>query len=189
VIYAAMLWTALPLWRREWPPRKRAHALFGWSLVVVALVFAQIMLGGFVAGLDAGFIYNTWPLMDGHFVPEGSFRTWLAPFEDVTTVQFNHRIGAYVVSVAVAYLWFRGRREKLQGWGRRSSDVLAGAVGLQVLLGIWTLVEVVPVWLGALHQAGAVALLTAALMHAFALYSPAAADDPPNFHKGVKDLA
>ncbi|MBP6013271.1 MAG: COX15/CtaA family protein [Alphaproteobacteria bacterium] len=169
VIYAAILWTALPLWRGEWPAQKRPHKLFPWALGVLVLVFGQIKLGGFVAGLDAGFTYNTWPMMDGKFVPDGAYRTWLAPFEDVTTVQFNHRIGGYVVTLAVVALWFAGRRSKLTGLADMTSNILLATVAAQVLLGIWTLLEVVPVWLGALHQFGAVALLTATIAYAFAL--------------------
>ena len=169
VIYAAILWTALPLWRRQWPAQKSPHKLFPWALALVGLIFLQIMLGGFVAGLDAGFTYNTWPLMDGAIVPEGAFRSWLAPFEDVTTVQFNHRIGAYVLTAAAIALWWIGRRERLNGQAATTSNVLLATVLLQVLLGIWTLLAVVPVSLGALHQFGAVAVLTAGIVHAFAL--------------------
>ena len=171
-IYAAMLWTALPLWRREWPVKQTAHPLFRWSLIVSALIFVQILLGGFVAGLDAGLTYNTWPLMDGKFIPDGLFAHtpwWLAPLEDVTTVQFDHRLMAYVVTAAVLALWFAGRRQSLGGAARMTSVALVGAVALQVLLGIWTLLSVAPVWLSALHQLGAVVLLTTALTHAFAL--------------------
>jgi heme a synthase len=172
VIYGAILWSALPLWRGQWPMRAAEHPLLRPALAVLALVFFQILLGGFVAGLDAGLTYNTWPLMDGAFVPEGAYAYapfWLAPFEDVTTVQFNHRIVAYLLSAAVAALWFAGRRYRLGGFAAATSNVLLGVLLAQVLIGIWTLLEVVPIWLGALHQAGAVALLTAAIVHVFAL--------------------
>jgi cytochrome c oxidase assembly protein subunit 15 len=172
VIYGAIIWTALPLWRSEWPAPGAAHPLYGWSLVVLALVFVQIMLGGFVAGLDAGLTFNTWPLMNGALLPEGLYGhtpAWLAPFEDVTTAQWNHRVMAYVVTAAVAGLWVTVRRQATAGWARTTSHILLAAVLAQVLLGIWTLLEAVPIWLGALHQAGAVAVLTASLTHAFAL--------------------
>ena len=174
VIYAAIVWTALALWRREWPMKTTAHLLSRAAVAVLALVFLQILLGGFVAGLDAGLIYNTWPLMDGAFVPEAAYAYvpfWLAPFEDVTTVQFNHRIVAYVLTVAVVALWVAGRRQRLAGFAALTANVLLAVLAFQVLAGIWTLLEAVPVWLGALHQAGAVALLTAALVHVFALRS------------------
>jgi cytochrome c oxidase assembly protein subunit 15 len=166
VIYGAILWTALPLWRGEWPRARREQPLFLWSLAVLGLIFVQILLGGFVAGLDAGLTYNTWPLMDGRFIPEGVFPGALSPFEDVTTVQFNHRMMAYIVTAAIGALWLEGRRRRVAAL---TGNVLVATVALQVLLGIWTLLAVVPIWLGALHQAGAVALLTAAVIHADSL--------------------
>ena len=169
VIYAAMLWTALPLWRGEWPINPSSHRLFRWSLVVLALILVQILLGGFVAGLDAGLIYNTWPLMDGALLPDGLFTHALAPFEDVTTAQFDHRIGAYLVAAAVIALWFVQRRTPVAAHARLTAHLLLGALAAQILLGIWTLLAVAPIWLSALHQLGALALLTAAVVHAFAL--------------------
>lgn len=169
VIYGAIVWTALPLWRGAWPLRKSAHPLFPAAVAVAGLTFFQILLGGFVAGLDAGLTYNTWPLMDGKFVPDGAYASWLAPFEDVATVQFNHRLVAYVLSAAVLALWIAGRRQRLSGFAAATSHVFLSVLAFQVAIGIWTLVEVMPIGLAALHQFGAVALLTAGLVHAFAL--------------------
>jgi len=175
VIYGAIVWTALPLWRGQWPMAKRDHPLFRWSLAVLAVIFLQILLGAFVAGLDAGLTYNTWPLMDGKLLPDGLFNhtpVWLAPFEDVTTVQFNHRMMGYTVAAGVIALWVAVRRQPQNSFAATTSHVLLATTALQVLLGIWTLLEVVPISLAALHQAGAVALLTAAILHAFALRTP-----------------
>ncbi len=169
VIYGVIVWTALPLWRGVWPMRKAAHPLFPAAVAVVGLTFFQILLGGFVAGLDAGLTYNTWPLMDGKFVPDGAYAAWLAPFEDVTTVQFDHRMMAYALTAAVFALWIAGRRQRLSGFAATMSNALLGVLAFQVLIGIWTLVEVVPIGLAALHQLGAVALLTAGVVNAFAL--------------------
>ena len=172
VIYAAILWTALPLWRSEWPLRTVQHPLFRAALAVLALILFQILLGGFVAGLDAGLTYNTWPLMDGKFIPDGAYAYapfWLAPFEDVTTVQFNHRIVAYILTAGVIALWIAGRRQGISGFAAVTSNALLGVLAFQVLIGIWTLLEVVPIWLAALHQFGAVAILTAGVVHVFAL--------------------
>lgn len=168
VIYMAIFLTALPLWRSEWPAVKTPNRLYGFSHGVVALVFIQILLGGFVAGLDAGLIYNEWPLMDGALIPEGAYNTspvWLAPFEDVTTVQFNHRMLAFVVVAAIVALFVLGLRQGLNARARLTSALLLTAVSLQVVLGIMTLVFAVPIWLAACHQFGAVLLLTAALLH------------------------
>ena len=169
VIYAAIVWTALPLWRAEWPPTRRELRLFRWSLVVLALIFVQILLGGFVAGTDAGLTYNTWPLMDGRLIPEGVYQNLFAPFEDVTTVQFNHRVMAYVVTAAVAGLWYAGWRASAAA---TTGNTLLAALVVQMLLGVWTLIAVMPVWLAALHQTGAVVLLTVAVVHADALRRP-----------------
>jgi len=165
LIYMAIFLTALPLWRREWPAVKTPHPLYRYSHMIVALVFCQILLGGFVAGLDAGLTYNTWPLMDGAIVPQGVYTSWLSSFEDVTTVQFNHRMLAYLVFAAIVALFVQGLRQSLNASASRTSLLLLAAVSLQVVLGIWTLLAVVPVWLGALHQFGAVLLLSAALLH------------------------
>ena len=169
VIYAAIFVTALPLWRREWPALKSPHPLHRLSKAIVALVFVQILLGGFVAGLDAGLTYNTWPLMDDALLPAGLYPTWLAPFEDVTTVQFDHRMMAYIVFAGIVALFIQGLRKGLNSTATLTAWLLLGAVTLQVLLGIWTLLAVVPIGLAACHQLGAVALLTAALLHSDSL--------------------
>lgn len=168
-IYAAMLWTAFPLWRGEWPAKAGAHPMLRWAVAIAALVYLQMLLGGFVAGLHAGLIYNTWPLMDRQVIPNGLYPSLVAPFEDVTTAQFNHRMIAYLVAVAVLALWSVERRRVQSREIAQTAHLLLGTVGLQIALGIWTLLEAAPVWLSAVHQLGAVALLTAALLHAFAL--------------------
>jgi len=175
VIFSAIFITALPLWRGEWPARRDPHPLYKWSHIVAALIFVQILLGGFVAGTDAGLTYNTWPLMDEAIIPPGAYAStpvWLAPFEDVTTVQFNHRVMGYAVFLAVVALFVAGWRQRLAGWQRTTSLILLAAVVQQVVIGIWTLVEVMPIHLAALHQFGAVVLIAAALLHVDALRAP-----------------
>lgn len=168
-IYVAMLWTAFPLWRGEWPARAGSHPMLRWALALTGLVYVQMLLGGFVAGLHAGLIYNTWPLMDGQLIPNGLYPSLIAPFEDVTTAQFNHRMIAYLVAAGVCAIWFIERRQPQSGEIVLTANLLLAAVGVQIALGIWTLLEAAPVWLSAVHQLGAVALLTAALLHLFAL--------------------
>lgn len=153
VIYLYMLWLALGL---LWPPRARAD--IGAGLVLV-LVVIQALLGALVAGLDAGLHYNTFPLMNGEFVPAGIGQQepwWLNLFENPITVQFQHRLGAYVVTLAALWLWWR-----TPGATRH---VLLAALALQMLLGILTLLYVVPLPLAAAHQAGALLLLTTVLL-------------------------
>jgi cytochrome c oxidase assembly protein subunit 15 len=165
VIYVAVVWTVLDLLAPSDPGaapvrlRRAATALAG-------LVFLTLLSGGFVAGLDAGLTYNTFPLMDGRLFPTGYFLQepwWLNWFENVTAVQFNHRFLAaatLISSVALCVCW-RGRVAPPL---RLSLDLLAGAALLQVALGIATLLLVVPIPLAALHQAGAVLVLTAAIV-------------------------
>lgn len=169
IIYAALLWTALPLWRGEWPGRSGAHPFVRWAIALAGLLYFQMLLGGFVAGLNAGLIYNTWPLMDGQLFPNGLYPSLVAPFEDVTTSQFNHRMIAYLVAASVLALWFVERRAQQTREVTLTANLLLAAIGLQIALGIWTLLEAAPVWLSALHQLGAVLTLSIAIVHIFAL--------------------
>ena len=154
IIYAAMIWIMLGIGqprRLTWPG---ALAL-GFS----GLVIVQIALGGLVAGLDAGMAYNTWPLMDGAVVPDGLAAmqpAWKNLFENIMTVQFNHRVMAYALAL-LAFL--------LAVWQRHSALLLAALVLAQIALGIATLLQQVPIHLALAHQAGALIILAAALWH------------------------
>ncbi len=173
LIYAAMLWVALDLLggRRGAPILLRRGAS-----AVLALVFVTLVAGAFVAGLRAGYVYNTFPLMGGRWVPEGYFH--LAPwyrnfFANVTAVQFDHRLLAETTFAAIVALWFAARRSELAPRQRRAFDALLAMVMVQAGLGIATLVLVVPLPLAALHQAGALGLVTAALVARHGLGAPA----------------
>ena len=172
-IYAAMLWTALGLLypgagaadARRFPLRR-----LSW-IITLAIAYAAVT-GGFVAGIRAGFAYNTFPLMNGHLVPPEIFMLdpWhLNFFNNMATVQFDHRLGAWLLALLVPWFWLKARREALAPRVRLSSHLLLGILGLQVTLGIATLLLVVPVPLAAAHQGGAVLLLTAALLANHAL--------------------
>lgn len=167
LIYAYMLWLAFDLLlARDSTPGSTHKPYARWSLVLVALVFLMILSGGLVAGTDAGFAYPTWPLMGDAFIPRGLYATspvWLAMFEDITTIQFNHRMFAYVLFVVLNVSAFMIYRSTTQGYGKLAAILLVLALCMQVLLGIATLLLHVPVALGAAHQGGAVLLLTAAL--------------------------
>ena len=135
--------------------------------MVIFLVALTIVAGGFVAGLHAGLTYNTFPLMDGSFVPAGYAQ--LQPFalnwfENVAAVQFNHRLLAMITAASVLLLWLSRMRAVLPRPALLALHALLAAAALQFALGIATLVLVVPVPLGAAHQAGAVLLLTAAIV-------------------------
>jgi cytochrome c oxidase assembly protein subunit 15 len=177
-IYAYVLWVAFGLLLPNPEPSTdrqtgRLRRLMAGLASLVALTMAA---GGFVAGLDAGFIYNTFPLMDGRVVPEdyGALRPWILNlFENVAAVQFDHRVLAVLTAAAALGLWLYARRLHLAPRARAAVTlVLAGTAG-QFALGVAALVLVVPVWLGALHQAGAMILLALTLL-ALRLLRPAA---------------
>jgi cytochrome c oxidase assembly protein subunit 15 len=161
---------------------------------VLALAFAQILLGGLVAGSRAGFTFNTWPLMDGGFAPPldtlFSVTPWWENFVDnVALVQLNHRLGAYLllaatISHAVAVV--------RSGADRRASaraKWLAGLMIAQAGLGVAALVHVVPLELGLAHQFGAVVVLGLAVVNV-ALLSRAAAGEPERpFERGAAQPA
>jgi cytochrome c oxidase assembly protein subunit 15 len=129
-----------------------------------------VLTGGLVAGIDAGFIYNTFPLMDGRLVPEGLFEMEPATiniFENATMVQFNHRVLAIATALAAVVLWFAARRGGLERRARFAANAMITVVALQVTLGITTLLTVVAVPLAAAHQAGAMVAFSALLWLVF----------------------
>lgn len=154
-IYGAILWVAFGLGLRRHMPDTARQWL---ALAIAGLVLLQIAAGGFVAGLDAGFGYNTWPLIDGAVVPGGLFVAdpwWRNMFENALTVQFNHRTLAYVIAVLVAGQAYVA--------GSRPGFILLAAVIGQIGLGVWTLLWVVPLGLGLAHQGGALLVFAAAV--------------------------
>ena len=132
----------------------------------------QIVAGAFVAGLDAGMSYNTWPLMGDTFVPTAVADLtpfWRNLFENVATVQFDHRIVAYAIFVIAALHAFDVERNVKAAAVRLRAFALFAAVTLQAALGIATLLWVVPLPLALLHQAVAMLVLTVATLHAAGL--------------------
>lgn len=142
------------------------NGLRRYARVLPFVIFFTLLSGGFVAGLDAGFTYNTFPLMDGELIPPGLYDETpaiLSAFEDILTVQFNHRWLAIGTLVLIIVFWIVSLRHRLESAQRLATHLLLVAAFGQVILGIATLLMVVPVSLGALHQAGAVVLLSAAI--------------------------
>ncbi|MBT5520245.1 MAG: heme A synthase [Rhodospirillales bacterium] len=170
VIYAAMFRYALRLRHGYEAVRpvladKMATTRRG-VLMIVALIFVTLVSGGFVAGLNAGMIYNTFPLMDGRLIPHGLYGdspAILSAFDDHMTVQFNHRVLAVFTVCCVIIFWLLSMNSNLTPRQRSAYNILVLAGLGQVALGISTLLLVVPVALAALHQAGAVIFLSAAL--------------------------
>lgn len=166
IIYAYLFWTAMDylvakveLTRGvEYAPK-----LFSGARMLAILIVVTILSGGFVAGLKAGYGYNTFPDMNGQYLPEGLFRDsplWVNFFENRTTVQFDHRILAITVLLATVLFWLRHRAEPLTRYARIGVNALLLMVVIQVALGISTLLLIVPTTLASIHQAGAVALFT-----------------------------
>ncbi len=161
IILGIAFWTALDV---RGGGNTNQHTLaFRWAAYgFLVLVWGQAILGAFVAGTDGGYIYNTWPLMDGGFIPEtyGALSPfWRNLFENPAAAQFDHRIGAYLVFAFAITMAFAVRGTGL----RHGAGLVLVLVGAQVLLGIWTLLAVTPVSLGIAHQAlGALVFLGAA---------------------------
>ena len=167
IIIGLTLWTALDVLCPITQPALKGLRVA--TPILMASVFLQVILGALVAGLRAGYRFNTWPLMEGEFVPRGARALspiWRNFFENPATAQFDHRVLAYLVfiGVLVAWLVWRSSAEKRT---KRALDAMLGLVSVQFLLGIWALLAVVPIALGLLHQAGALLLFasTVNLMH------------------------
>jgi len=163
LIYSFILWTAFGLVSTK---TKQPIALGRFAYTLSGLIFLMILSGGLVAGTKAGFAYPTWPLMGDSFIPAGLYSlapAWLSAFEDITTIQFNHRIFAYVIVALVLTFAAKTLKADIQGPARTGVFLLIGLLLLQVILGISTLIFYVPVPVAAAHQVGAVALLSASL--------------------------
>jgi cytochrome c oxidase assembly protein subunit 15 len=172
VIFAALLWSALTLLHpagRAGPEARRVRPAVRATFALVALA---MLAGGFVAGIRAGFSYNSFPLMDGALVPAGYLDLdpwWRNLTANVASVQFNHRLLATLAGLAALVAVALALRDLPRGGARRAVLALGAAVGAQYLLGVLTLINVVPVGLGTLHQAMAVVVLGTALVALHAL--------------------
>ena len=175
-IFMAIVWVAASLGPRTERGLVSASAR-RLAFVLVPLVLLQIFLGGLVAGLDAGLSHNTWPLMDGSFIPPlGDLYVmhpaWVNHFENAMTVQFQHRMIAYlIVGLAVWQAVAMSRGSTSAMTIQRSRLVLLATL-LQAFVGISTLLLSVPLWAGLMHQLCAVVLLAIATVHAQALSGP-----------------
>ena len=169
VIFAAMFWTALSLLDERGATLRNVaqRSARVWALAAPVLIFAMALTGGLVAGIRAGFAYNTFPLMNGRVVPPEIMMLepwWRNPFWNMATVQFDHRLLAWTLAVVIPIVWWKlGHTSGLSGRARLGAHVLFAMLIVQIGLGIATLVNVVPLHLAALHQAGAVLLFAAAL--------------------------
>ncbi|MCH7879625.1 MAG: COX15/CtaA family protein [candidate division Zixibacteria bacterium] len=168
-LFGATLWIILLL-RGVEQTRLQAPGLKALSWLALGLISLQIIYGAFTAGLKAGFVLNTFPLMNGQLIPtdlifNGPF--WRSAVEDVFTVQFIHRALGWLVVLGILSLWFYARRFRLTTDQRLGIHCLAIAVVLQFILGVLTLIYAVPLTLAAAHQAGALALFGSSVLTAF----------------------
>jgi cytochrome c oxidase assembly protein subunit 15 len=173
IIFAAMLWTVLGLLsgERATDPLRRRLAPYGAGLS--ALIFLMVLSGALVAGTRAGYAYNTFPLMNGHFLPPEYWQLqpwWQNFFHNLATVQFNHRLIAWLLFFAVPAFWWLLRGAALPRRGRLASNLLLAMLAIQLALGIATLLLRVPVALGTAHQGGAMFLFALALWTTHTLY-------------------
>jgi len=160
--FAYTFWVALDL---IFPSKKEINTRFR-NLIRVGLVILviQIIWGAFVAGLDAGWIHNHWPLMnDGELIHQSVTTEqeplWRNFIEGKSGVQFIHRYLAYIVVGIIGFIWFKARKNKTTMLQQKGINLLLILVGVQFVLGVLTLVLFVPVWLGVLHQVTAFFLL------------------------------
>jgi heme a synthase len=176
VIFAAMFWIALDMLK---PAVSAAspyvQRLARWATATAALVFVMVLSGGLVAGIRAGYAYNTFPLMNGHWIPPEIMllEPWyLNFFNNMATVQFDHRLIAWLLVLLIAGLWVASRKAEVPMRAKLASHFLLGALALQFFLGVATLLMRVPVGLGTAHQGGAVVVFAAVLWFVHELRRP-----------------
>lgn len=167
LIFAACMWIfrGLSPHSNDAAPTDRSRKM---AAIIAVMSLFQIYLGALVAGLDAGFSYNTWPLMDGAIIPQDLFLQqpwWINLFENPKTVQFVHRIGAYVLFAFALMHMIASLRAAPETTHARRSVLLFLLVSVQAVIGITTLVLQVPIGWGVAHQGGALVVLGFAIAH------------------------
>jgi heme a synthase len=168
-LFAALIWTALDLRRLARHPDAGPARLTSWGAVALAVLFVQLLLGAWVAGFRAGYVSNSWPDMNGHFLPQGvdwSRGPGFALTHDPFLLHFMHRWWAWIV-VAVLVVFARKVR-KMPG-ARRASIAIHSAFGTQIILGILTVLSGIAIWLAVLHQATGALLLASTVWGAHVL--------------------
>ncbi len=175
LIYVALIWTGT-----RWPDQAQSCsgeegapqlAIRAGAIGLLVLLLVQIYLGALVAGLRAGHAYNTWPLIDGDFIPHSSrllfdVPMWRNFFENPLTVQFDHRILGYMIGLLAVLHFFNTVKLVKRGPVFTSAALVAAAVIVQAVLGIWTLLSGAALSIALLHQAAGMITLTLAVIHA-----------------------
>ena len=180
LLLGLIAWYVLRLGRSEaellQARRQRSAGLIRWGTALVVLAFVQILLGALVAGIDAGRTYVDWPLMGGQILPSSAFAlkpVWTNFLESPALVQFNHRLGGYLLFVVGLMAWLRSRQSAMEHV-RGAFAAMAAMLVLQLVLGIVTVTHAAPPGLAILHQLGAVALFTLVIRARFVALYPRA---------------
>jgi cytochrome c oxidase assembly protein subunit 15 len=170
LIYGSVLWLAIRLIRSEsrinsaWRVSPKVSITL---FAVLALVFVMVLSGGLMAGTGAGLVYNTFPFMAGHWIPPDLFELhplWRNYFENITTIQFQHRVLAMILVMVAIGLVYRRFTAKIPVLPRRLLIVLSSAIGIQFIIGIATLLNRTPVHLTLLHQCWAMVVFSIAVV-------------------------
>lgn len=178
VVYGALIWVAMGLRGSQSPPLPGNIRAARYALAASFCVLVVVTSGAFVAGTNAGFIYNTFPLMEGQIIPDGLYDLspwYLNWFENIMTIQFNHRLLAILLVAFIAVTWWTVRKSVTDEIARKLTNATLAMAGVQAGLGIATLLLVVPLWLALMHQAGALILFTLTVTIARRLYPAKAA--------------
>jgi cytochrome c oxidase assembly protein subunit 15 len=165
-LLAGLVWTARDLDALARDPAARPARLTGGGIAVIAVLYVQLLLGAWVAGLNAGFVASSWPLMNDHFVPEGIDwvgGAWLALTNDPFLIHFLHRWWSWIAALALLLL----ARSLSRLGAKREAGLLVAVVAAQMLLGIWTVISGVSMWVAVAHQVvGAILVaIAAAALH------------------------
>ena len=182
IIAGALVWTALDLLSAR-PKRDAPTGLRRLAWATLAALFLVIILGAFVAGTNAGMIYNTFPLMDGRLLPPDYAALspwWRNGLESIGAIQFHHRWAAVLTALLIILLWLSARNTAPESAQRRTASILALLAVVQVGLGIATLLSVVWIPLAALHQAIALMLFVTAVWTVWTFRGHTAADGTAN---------
>lgn len=175
-VFGFTFWYALDLLYPSVSDNNNSKKIKRYAKIMFGFIVLQIIYGAFVAGLKAGLFYNTFPRMGKSFMPETV--TAYEPFwknflENPAGVQFIHRCLAFIVSIFVLFVWEHARTMKLTPLQRKASNFMLAIVGIQFLLGVFTLLYAVPVIMGVLHQTGAFFLFASALFFIHSLRAAA----------------
>ena len=181
LILAFMWWTALSLLHPS--EGRERHPWFGKTVALTGLITLTIISGGFVAGLKAGKLYNTFPMMGDYWVPPGLMAlepAWRNFFDNHATVQFDHRILAMTTFALIVAYWIRTRKTDMPARVKKGVNALLHTAVLQVALGISTLLLVVPIPLAAAHQATGLLLFTVSIYLCHGLAGSPVRDSMPS---------